>query len=67
MVAASDFSNKSGALNGKGASLKQPKQRRFRLLSALAAPFTDVDERAVRKKGAAGVVRNNSKGNMFVK
>ena len=34
-------------------------------LAAVAAPFTDMDERALHKKRKHTVVRNNSKGNMF--
>jgi hypothetical protein len=65
MVAATDFTTQMGAARADGTPTDRPKRRRFRLLASLAAPFKDVDERAIKKKGANGAVRNNSKGNMF--
>jgi hypothetical protein len=65
MVSATDYSNKPGALPGD-TSLSRPKRRRFRLFATLAAPFRDIDDRAVKKR-TNGAVRNNSKGNLFAK
>jgi hypothetical protein len=65
MVSATDFSDKLGVAGTGGTAPARPKKRRFRLFAALAAPFKDVDDRAVRKKRASGTIRNNSKGNLF--
>ena len=65
MVSATDYPRKSGVLNGHDAASEPPKKRRFRLFAALAAPFRDVDERALYKKQPHGEIRNNSKGNVF--
>jgi len=66
MVSATDYPSKSGVHGSHEAASGRPRKPRFRLLAALAAPFKDVDERAVRKKGPQGPVRNNSKGNVFI-
>jgi hypothetical protein len=66
MVSATEFSNKPGSLSSDGKTMNHPKRRRFRLFATLAAPFRDIDERAV-KKGPDATIRNNSKGNMFTK
>lgn len=68
MVSATDYPRGSGFLDTHDTMVERPRRRRFRLFAALAAPFKDVDERALHKKrGHAEVVppRNNSKGNMF--
>jgi hypothetical protein len=65
MVSATDYPRKSGLLGTHDATSERPRKRRFRLFSALAAPFRDVDERALHKKRPQDVVRNNSKGNVF--
>jgi hypothetical protein len=64
MVSATDYPGKSGLLGARDAT---PRKRRFRLFSALAAPFRDVDERALAKKRPRDGVRNNSKGNVLSK
>jgi hypothetical protein len=64
MVSATDYPGKSGILQHREAT-DRPRRRRFRLLSALAAPFQDIDERALHKKRKHEPVRNNSKGNLF--
>ena len=67
MVSINDFPAKLGALGTDEAPLKHPRKRRFRLFAALAAPFKDIDDRAVRKKGPEAKIRNNSKGNLFAR
>ncbi|HVH79765.1 MAG TPA: hypothetical protein VM782_10270 [Stellaceae bacterium] len=64
MASITDYPHKPGLLHAHDAAA-QPKKRRFRLFAALAAPFRDMDERALHKKGKQVEVRNNSKGNMF--
>jgi hypothetical protein len=44
---------------------ERPRKRRFRLFAVIAAPFRDVDERALHKKRERVEMRNNSKGNLF--
>ncbi|HTZ36111.1 MAG TPA: hypothetical protein VMB84_08805 [Stellaceae bacterium] len=61
MVSATDFPDKTG-LRSADESVRPMRRRRFRLFAALAAPFKDVDERAVRQR-KNGAIRNNSKGN----
>jgi hypothetical protein len=65
MVSVTDYPGKSGILGSHDAAPARPKKSRFRLFKALAAPFKDVDERAMHKKRPHGPVRNNSKGNVF--
>ena len=65
MVSASDYPSNSTVFAANDAPTSGPKKRRFRLLAALAAPFTDMDERALHKKRARTEVRNNSKGNLL--
>ncbi|HWD57003.1 MAG TPA: hypothetical protein VG308_01895 [Stellaceae bacterium] len=67
MVSATDYPHQSGHLRGHEHETERPRKRRFRLLSALAAPFKDMDERALHKKHGPTEVRNNSKGNVFVR
>jgi hypothetical protein len=65
MVAATDFTAKTAIAEAdKKVVAEKPKRRRFRLLAALAAPFKDVDDRAVKPRRASAK-RNNSKGNLF--
>jgi len=63
MVSATDYPGKSGLHHYDAAD--RPRKRRFKLLSALAAPFKDMDERALHKKRRHDPVRNNSKGNLL--
>ena len=65
MVSAADYHRKSGLLDSHDTGSEQPRKRRFRLFAALAAPFRDIDERALYKKRPQIEVRNNSKGNLF--
>lgn len=65
MVAANDYPSKTRLLDTRETAENQPRKRRFRLFSALAAPFRDMDDRALHKKGKRAPARNNSKGNMF--
>lgn len=65
MVSATDYPGKPGIL-GHRDRVEQPRKPRFRLFAALDAPFREVDDRALYKKRAPDVVRNNSKGNLFV-
>jgi hypothetical protein len=62
MVSFTELTHKRVAFNSQKAKL--PKRRRFRLLAALAAPFIDIDERAVRRGNPK---RNISKGNTFTR
>jgi hypothetical protein len=66
MASVTDYPADTGALGADGAA-SRPKKRRFRLFAALAAPFKDVDDRAVHKKRPNSEIRNNSKGNLFAK
>lgn len=66
MVSATDYPRRSGLLGSRDTMIEQPRKRRFRLFATLAAPFKDMDDRALHKKrGGAATPRNNSKGNMF--
>lgn len=65
MVAATDYPSKTRLLDTQETFEDPPRKRRFRLFSALAAPFRDMDDRALHKKRKHVPVRNNSKGNMF--
>jgi hypothetical protein len=65
MVSTTDYPRKSGLLANQDAVSERPKKRRFRLFAALAAPFQDMDERALHKKRKHVAVQNNSKGNMY--
>jgi hypothetical protein len=65
MVSANDYPGKSGFIATRDTTSEKPKKRRFRLFASLAAPFKDVDERAMHKKLGRTEVRNKSKGNMF--
>ncbi|HWB50577.1 MAG TPA: hypothetical protein VG651_15820 [Stellaceae bacterium] len=67
MVSATDYPSKSRLLGVKDGVEERPRKRRFRLFSALAAPFRDMDERALHKKRKHAPVRNNSKGNTFTR
>lgn len=69
MVSYTDYPARPGSLRSHDETAERPRKSRFRLFSALAAPFRDMDDRALHKKcGRAEVVppRNNSKGNLFV-
>ena len=65
MVATTDYPTKTRLLETRETAGDRPRKRRFRLLAALAAPFRDMDDRALHKKRKHAPVRNNSKGNMF--
>ena len=65
MVSATDYPSKSGLHGTHDGASERPRKRRFRLLAALAAPFQDVDDRALQKNRSHGPVRNNSKGNVL--
>jgi len=65
MVSASDYSGKPGILAASSSTPSEPKKRRFKLFAALAAPFADMDDRALHKKRARTELRNNSKGNLL--
>ncbi len=65
MVSATDYPRRPGSLHGRDELSERPKKRRFRVFAALAAPFRDMDERALHKKRGQVEVRNNSKGNLF--
>jgi hypothetical protein len=64
MVSVPDYPRGSSLLHDL--ELERPRKSRFRLFAALAAPFRDVDDRALHKKRKQVEVRNNSKGNLFV-
>jgi hypothetical protein len=64
MVSVPDYPRRSSVLHDL--ELERPRKRRFRLFAALAAPFRDMDDRALHKKRKQVEVRNNSKGNLFV-
>ena len=63
MVTATDFTGKAPVADADKKTSAKPKRPRFRLLAALAAPFKDVDDRAVKTRRAPK--RNISKGNLF--
>ena len=65
MVAATDYPSKTRLIDTHETFDDRPRKRRFRLFSALAAPFRDMDDRALHTKREHAPVRNNSKGNMF--
>ena len=68
MVTAKEHRSHPDLLPLQDPAFTPPRTFRFRVLAALAtlaAPFTDVDERALYKKSKQLAVRNNSKGNMF--
>jgi hypothetical protein len=65
MVSYTDYPNRSRLHDDDEYLTEQPRRRRFRLFAALAAPFRDMDDRALHKKYGRDDVRNNSKGNMF--
>ena len=65
MVSAADHPGKPGLHHAHDGVAERPPKRRFRLFAALTAPFQDMDERALHKKRAGSVVRNNSKGNLL--
>jgi hypothetical protein len=66
MVSATDYPSKPGIRHSHDTASERPRKRRFRLFAALAAPFQDMDERALhKKKQSHGPLRNNSKGNLF--
>jgi hypothetical protein len=65
MVSATDYPPKTRLIGTHETLDGRPQRRRFRLFAALAAPFRDMDERALHKKRNHVPVRNNSKGNMF--
>jgi hypothetical protein len=64
MVSVPDYPRRSSVLHDL--EFERPRKRRFRLFAALAAPFQDMDDRALHKKRQEVEVRNNSKGNLFV-
>jgi hypothetical protein len=64
MVSVPDYPRRSNVLHDL--EFERPRKRRFRFLAALAAPFQDMDDRALHKKRGQVDVRNNSKGNLFV-
>lgn len=66
MVSVTDYPGKSGVLQHHDAA-DQPRKRWFRLFSSLAAPFRDMDERALHKKRRYDPVQNNSKGNLSLR
>ena len=65
MVSVTDYRRKNGLIDSDAAAFQRPRKLRFRLLAALAAPFRDMDERALHKKRRRTDVQNNSKGNLF--
>lgn len=65
MVSATDYPRRSGLLGGHDTLAEPSRKRHFRLFATLAAPFKDMDERALHKKRGVTQVRNNSKGNLF--
>lgn len=64
MVSATDYPPKSRLLDAHD-DTERPRKWGFRLFAALAAPFRDMDDRALHKQRKHVPVRNNSKGNMF--
>jgi hypothetical protein len=65
MVAATDHPPKTRLLDTEEILADRPRKGPFRLFAALAAPFRDMDDRALHKKRKHAPARNNSKGNMF--
>lgn len=70
MVSFTDYAARTGLISSAddAETTTPPRKRRFRLFSTLAAPFRDIDERALHaKRGRTqpGPTRNNSKGNLF--
>jgi hypothetical protein len=68
MVAAKEYPDSPDLYHAQDGAFEPPRTFRLRVLAAfaaLAAPFTDMDERALYKKRKHVAVRNNSKGNMF--
>ena len=63
MVSVPDYPRRSNVLHDL--EFERPRKRRFRLFAALAAPFRDMDDRALHKKRKQVQGRNNSKGNSF--
>jgi len=51
MVSATDYSSKTNGHAFEDDTLVPKRRRRSGLFAALAAPFRDVDERAIRRKG----------------
>jgi len=64
MVSVPDYPRRSNALHHL--EFERPRKRRFRFLAALAAPFQDMDDRALHKKRKQVEERNTSKENLFV-
>ena len=58
MVMATDHPKKPQSLGAREGRSEQP---RFSLFAALAAPFKDIDDRALYQKLATANARNNSK------
>jgi len=65
MASVSDYPHRSRLSHTGDLDYEPPRRRRFRLFAALAAPFRDMDDRALHKKRQHVEVRNNSKGNLF--
>lgn len=63
MVSVPDHPRRSSFLHDLESG--RPRKRRFRLFAALAAPFRDMDDRALLKKREQVDMRNNVKGNLF--
>jgi hypothetical protein len=64
MVSATDYPPKS-RLSKAGDEFEDRPRKWQGFFAALAAPFRDMDDRALHKKRKHAPVRNNSKGNMF--
>ncbi len=54
MVAVTDYPSKTRLLDTQETLENPPRKRRFRLFSALAAPFRDMDDRALHMKRKQG-------------
>ena len=65
-MAAIDYTSKTRFLDDHDALPEQQAKPRFRLFAALAAPFRDIDDRALNRHRPREVMRNNSKGNQFM-
>ena len=68
MASITDYPRRSSLLPAHDAEFEEfepPRKRRLGLFAALAAPFRDMDDRALHKKRKQVEVRNNSKGNLF--
>jgi hypothetical protein len=64
----SAIAHKPSLLDNKALKPEPSEKRRsplFSAFSALAAPFKDMDDRALHKKLQRLPLRNNSKGNLF--